>query len=117
MFIPMLAAIAFTALPARDEQDLRCLAYLSRAAGQVDGELRKRVDGGAIWYFGRLAERSPSLDIQAELGQILNSPRYDERAYQADKQRCHADLDRFAIQFRAWEAANPGPAAKRPAGP
>lgn len=113
MILAMLAAAAtFTALPAIDEQDLRCLAFLSRAADKVEGEQRRRVDAGAIWYFGRLAARSPGVDPVAQVARIIASPAYDRAAYEADKQRCHVELQSFAPRYESWAATyQPGAAA------
>jgi hypothetical protein len=104
LLVMLAAATSFTNLPAIDEQDVRCLAFLSRAAQKVEGEERRRVDGGAIWYFGRLAARSPSLDPVAEVAKILASSAYDGSAYEADKQRCRMQLNGFAQAYGAWAA-------------
>jgi hypothetical protein len=104
LLIMLAAATPFTTLPAIDEQDVRCLAFLSRAAGKVEGEQRRRVEGGAIWYFGRLAARSPSIDPLSQVAKVLASPSYDHAAYEADKQRCHGELQGLAGRYEAWTA-------------
>jgi hypothetical protein len=113
MILAMLAAAAtsFTALPPADEQDLRCLAFLSRAAGKVEGDQRHKVDAGAIWFFGRLAARSPSIDPLAQVAKIIGSPAYDRAAYEADKQRCHVELQSLAPRYESWEATYQSSAA------
>jgi hypothetical protein len=101
--IPLIAAaIALTGLPRADEDDLRCLAYLSVAAGKVQGDQRSKVEGGALYYFGRIEARSPQLDIGAELAKILDAPGYGPKIYQADKARCHVQLDPLATHFATW---------------
>lgn len=103
MMLAMLAAAAmFTTLPRVDEQDVRCLAFLSRAAGKVEGEQRRRVEGGAIWYFGRLAARSPAVDALDQVARVLAAPSYDGAAYDADKQRCHAELQSLVTSYGTW---------------
>lgn len=97
------AALSLTALPQADQDDLHCLAYLSVAAGKVEGDLRTRVDGGALYYFGRIQARSPQIDIAAALEEILQAPGYGPQTYQADKARCHAQLDPLASQLEAWK--------------
>jgi hypothetical protein len=96
------AAVTFTSLPLADEQDVRCLAFLSRAAGKVEGEQQRRVDAGAIWYLGRIAARSPALDPLAEVAKVLKSPSYDRAAYEADKQRCRGEMQALASGFALW---------------
>ena len=108
MILAMLAAaMTFTTLPSADERDVRCLAFLSRAAGKVEGEQRHRVDAGAIWYLGRLAARSPAIDPLAQVATVLASPRYDRVAYEADKQRCHAQLQNLVTTYQAWATTYP----------
>jgi hypothetical protein len=103
MLVPVLAlSMALTGLPRADEDDLRCLAYLSVAAGKVQGDQRRKVDGGALYYFGRIEARSPQLDIGAELEKILHAPGYGPETYQADKARCHGQLDPLATHFTQW---------------
>lgn len=103
MVVPLIAAaIALTGLPKADEDDLRCLAYLSVAAGKVEGDQRGKVDGGALYYFGRIESRSPQLDIGAEVEKILHAPGYGPETYQADKARCHIQLDPLAARFTQW---------------
>ena len=104
MIVSLLAAaLSLSALPQADQDDLHCLAYLSVAAGKVKGDLRTKVDGGALYYFGRIQARSPQLDIAAALDAILEAPGYGAQTYQADKARCHAQLDPLAGQFEAWK--------------
>jgi hypothetical protein len=111
MLLAMLASVtAFTTLPTIDEQDVRCLAFLSQAAGKVEGEQRRRVEAGAIWYFGRLAARSPSIDPLAEIAKVVGSSRYDRAAYEADKLRCHGELQSLATRYEAWSASYPSAA-------
>ncbi|MEE4451958.1 hypothetical protein [Novosphingobium resinovorum] len=97
------AALSLSALPQAEQDDLHCLAYLSVAAGKVQGDLREKVDGGALYYFGRIQARDPQLDIAAGIDAILHAPGYGPETYQADKARCHAQLDPLAGQFEAWK--------------
>lgn len=97
------AALSLSALPQADQDDLHCLAYLSVAAGRAQGDLRDKVDGGALYYFGRIEARSPQLDIAAALDQVLHEPGYGSETYRADKVRCHAQLDPLAGRFEAWK--------------
>lgn len=108
MIFLLAAAAALAGLPKADEDDLRCLAYLSVAAGKVDGEQRRKVDGGALYYFGRIESRSPQLDIGAQLEKILHAPSYGPQTYQADKARCHGQLDSLATRFDAWRGRYEG---------
>lgn len=108
MIFLLAAAAALTGLPKADEDDLRCLAYLSVAAGKVDGDQRRKVDGGALYYFGRIEARSPQLDIGAQLEKILHAPGYGPQTYQADKARCHGQLDPLATRFDAWRGRYEG---------
>lgn len=108
MIVLLAAAAALTGLPKADEDDLRCLAYLSVAAGKVDGDQRRKADGGALYYFGRIESRSPQLDISAELEKILHAPGYGSETYQADKARCHGQLDPLATRFDAWRGRYEG---------
>ncbi|AXB75184.1 hypothetical protein [Novosphingobium sp. P6W] len=108
MIFLLAAAAALTGLPKADEDDLRCLAYLSVAAGKVDGDQRRKVDGGALYYFGRIESRSPQLDIGAQLEKILHAPGYGPETYQADKARCHGQLDPLATRFDAWRGRYEG---------
>jgi hypothetical protein len=96
------AAVTFTTLPPADEADVRCLAYLSRAEGRTTGNLRSKVEGGALYYFGRLEARSPGLDVEREVAAILASPAYTRATYEADKARCHDQLDPLAQHFAHW---------------
>lgn len=103
MILPVLAAaLSFAALPKADEDDLKCLAYLSVAAGKVQADQRRKVDAGALYYFGRIESRSPQIDIGAELEKILHAPGYGPEAYRADKARCHFQLDPLAGRFEQW---------------
>ena len=104
MLAMLAVALTSTALPAADEQDVRCLAFLSRAAGKVEGEQRRHVDAGAIWYFGKLAARSPTVDPMAQVARVLADPSYDHAAYEADKERCHGELQGLAPRYQAWAA-------------
>ena len=106
MILVLTAALALTGLPRADEDDLRCLAYLSVAAGKVEGDQRRRVDAGALYYFGRIESRSPQVDIGAQLEKILSG--YGPEAYQADKARCHLQLDPLAARFEAWRGKYEG---------
>lgn len=102
ILIPVLAAAIVAAPPQADQDDLHCLAYLSVAAGKVEGETRRKVEAGALYYFGRLEARRPQYDIAVELDRILRAPGYDADTYRADKARCHAQLDPLADRFEAW---------------
>jgi hypothetical protein len=103
MLVPFLAfALSTAPLPQADVDDLHCLAYLSVAAGKVEGDKQRLVDGGALYYFGRLEARNPQYDIAAELDRILQAPGYGRETYEADKARCHGQLDPLAGQFEAW---------------
>ncbi|WP_159979851.1 MULTISPECIES: hypothetical protein [unclassified Novosphingobium] len=108
MILLLAAAVALTGLPRADEDDLRCLAYLSVAAGKVDGDQRRKVDAGALYYFGRIESRSPQLDIGAELEKILRAPGYGPETYQADKARCHLQLDPLVTRFDGWRGRYEG---------
>ncbi|HUD28098.1 MAG TPA: hypothetical protein VMQ93_04440 [Novosphingobium sp.] len=109
MIVPVLAAALALAGPTRaDEDDLHCLAYLSIAAGKVEGEQRHRVEAGALYYFGRIEGRSPQLDIGAELARILEAPGYGPETYRADKARCHVQLDPLAGRFETWRGRYEG---------
>lgn len=105
------AGLATAALPQADQDDLHCLAYLSVAASKVEGDMQAKVDGGALYYFGRIEARSPGLDIGAELDKVLHAPGYGPDVYKADKARCHAQLDPLAAEFAQWRGKYEG--AKR----
>jgi len=100
--LPLLAAVSLAGLAPADQDDLRCLAYLSRAEAHTDGALRMKVEAGALYYFGRIEARSPQLDIADALAGILASPTYTHEVYEADKARCHAQLDPLAADFDHW---------------
>lgn len=103
MIVPVLAAaLALTGLPKAIEDDLHCLAYLSVAAGKVQGDQRRKAEAGALYYFGRLESRDPGLDIGTQLGGILDAPGYGAQTYLADKARCHLQLDPLAGEFAQW---------------
>lgn len=102
MIVLAAAAMSLAALPPADRDDIRCLAYLTVAAGKVDGDLQRKVEGGALYYFGRLEARSPTLDVAAALDSAIHDPAYDRQAYEADKARCHVQLDPLATRFDAW---------------
>ena len=102
ILMPVLAVAMISAPPQADQDDLHCLAYLSVAAGKVAGELRHKVEAGALYYFGRLEARQPQYDIAVELDRILHAPGYGAQSYQADKARCHAQLDPLADRFETW---------------
>lgn len=102
MILVLATALALTGLSRADEDDLRCLAYLSVATGKVEGEQRRKAEAGALYYFGRIESRSPQLDIGAELAKILEAPEYGPKVYAADKARCHQQLDPLAARFEAW---------------
>lgn len=109
MIVPILAAaLALTRLPKADEDDLRCLAYLSVAAGKVQGDQRRRAEAGALYYFGRIESRSPQLDVGARLETILHAPGYARKTYEADKARCHIQLDPLANRFEEWRGRYEG---------
>lgn len=106
MIVTLLAAALL--LSPQTEDDIHCLAYLSVAAGKVDGETRRKVEGGALYYFGRIEASDPQLDIAAALQAIVSTPEYDKKAYEADKARCHAQLDPLAAHFDAWKGRYEG---------
>lgn len=97
------AAVSLAAMPQADRDDLHCLAYLSVAVGKVDGAMREKVDGGALYYFGRIEARSPKVDIADALEQILKDPGYGPQTYEVDKARCRRQLDPLAARFGAWK--------------
>ncbi|EJL23419.1 hypothetical protein [Novosphingobium sp. AP12] len=109
MIVPVLAAaLALTGLPKADEDDLRCLAYLSVATGKVQGDQRRKAEAGALYYLGRIESRSPQLDIGAQLEAILHAPGYGPETYQEDKARCHIQMDPLAARFEQWRGRYEG---------
>lgn len=97
------AAPAVPPAPAAVQDDLHCLAFFSFAAGKVDGEMRKKIDAGALYYFGHVQARAPGIDANAEIAKILQAPGYFPETFQADKARCHAEIEPLIGQFTQWK--------------
>ncbi len=105
----MIAAVAVLLLagasPAGDpnDPDLRCLALVSMAVTQADGEQKAGLIAGVMYYFGRIDGRSPGYDLQAGVQRVAAAMTPDQS--KAELQRCAAQMqDRSSYLQKVGDA-------------
>ncbi|RYD59722.1 MAG: hypothetical protein EOP60_01555 [Sphingomonadales bacterium] len=92
MLLPMLLLLLGPQDPAAaNEADIRCVAVLSATAATAPEELKSGLTGGVLFFYGRIAGRSPDFDVQAAMMRLMEADPSGE-GLNADRPRCGQEM-------------------------
>ena len=99
----MLALAAPQDIAAANAADLRCMAIMSEAAGTAPEADRAGLIGGVMFFYGRIAGRSPGFGVETEMLNLLKADP-EGTSLHADRPRCAQEMqDRGAYLITMGE--------------